>query len=49
MLVISTVFYRQELKSLYCERFGSVYHNWLVEMDRTRDQEEYFSVSSSLS
>ncbi|NP_001104763.1 X-linked lymphocyte-regulated 5B isoform X1 [Mus musculus] len=34
---------RQELKSLYCERFGSVYHNWLVEMDRTRDQEEYFS------
>ncbi|XP_030107218.1 X-linked lymphocyte-regulated protein 5C isoform X2 [Mus musculus] len=40
---------RQELKSLYCERFGSVYHNWLVEMDRTRDQEEYFSKANDLS
>ncbi|XP_052027467.1 X-linked lymphocyte-regulated protein 5C-like isoform X2 [Apodemus sylvaticus] len=34
---------RQELKSMYCERFGSLYQKWLDEVDSTRDQEEYLS------
>lgn len=34
---------RQELKSVYCERFGSLYQKWLDEVDSTRDQEEYLS------
>lgn len=34
---------RQELKSVYCERFGSLYQKWLDEVRSTRGQEEHFS------
>ncbi|XP_034341662.1 X-linked lymphocyte-regulated protein 5C-like [Arvicanthis niloticus] len=34
---------RQELKSLYCERFESLHQKWLDEVDSTRDQEEHLS------
>lgn len=34
---------REELKSIYCETFGSLYQKWLDEVDRTKDEEEYLS------
>uniref|UniRef100_A0ABK0LZL4 XLR/SYCP3/FAM9 domain-containing protein n=1 Tax=Rattus norvegicus TaxID=10116 RepID=A0ABK0LZL4_RAT len=40
---------REELKSIYCETFGSLHQKWLDEVDRTKDEEEHLSVSGALS
>ncbi|XP_063136475.1 X-linked lymphocyte-regulated protein 5C-like isoform X2 [Rattus norvegicus] len=34
---------REELKSIYCETFGSLHQKWLDEVDRTKDEEEHLS------
>uniref|UniRef100_M0RCW5 XLR/SYCP3/FAM9 domain-containing protein n=2 Tax=Rattus norvegicus TaxID=10116 RepID=M0RCW5_RAT len=40
---------REELKSIYCETFGSLHQKWLDEVDRTKDEEEHLSKAKDLS
>lgn len=42
------MFYRQELHSMHSQIFESLYHKWLDEVGRAREQEDHLNVSVAL-